>query len=343
MICFKLGGGGTGKSYLIQTTSQWVDKILREANDNPLKPKILLLAYTGNAASLIGGTTFHSGLAFKFGSGLLPLTNEKKAKYTTYLEDVEVVIIDEMSMASSDILYNLHKRLTELFFSEDLFGGKSVLLVGDIMQLPPVKAPAIYQRPKDDKNAKMFDSEETNLWLNCQSVELETNFRQGEGNPWTEMLNRIRIGEHTEEDIEILKGRPSSLLTEDEYKKATHLYYTNAEVNQFNTNRLNELPGNLYEVQAICSTPKGYTAKTDQYGNVDKTQFVMTLQLKIGARVMVVSNISIMDSLVNGSLGTIIDVGFIEETGKKLLIIIVFSFDVKIFYLDIFLQEKSKL
>ena len=104
MICFKLGGGGTGKSYLIQTTSQWVDKILREANDNPLKPKILLLAYTENAASLIGGTTFHSGLAFKFGSGLLPLTNEKKAKYTSYLEDVEVVVVDEMSMASSDIL-----------------------------------------------------------------------------------------------------------------------------------------------------------------------------------------------------------------------------------------------
>ena len=302
---------------MILTTSQWVDKILREANDNPEKPKVLLLAYTGNAASLIGGTTFHSGLAFKFGSGLLPLTNEKKAKYTNYLEDVEVVIIDEMSMASSDILYNLHKRLQELFFSEDLFGGRALLLVGDLMQLPPVKAQAIYQRPKDSKSADLYDSEETNLWLNCQSVELETNFRQGEGNPWTEMLNRIRIGEHTEEDIDILKGRLSSLLTDDEYKKATHLYYTNAEVNQYNTNRLNELPGTLYEVQAICSTPKGYTAKTDQYGNVDKTQFVMILQLKIGARVMVVSNISIMDSLVNGTLGTIIDVGFIPETGKN--------------------------
>ena len=311
------GGGGTGKSYLIQTTSQWVDKILREANDNPEKPKVLLLAYTGNAASLIGGTTFHSGLAFKFGSGLLPLSNEKKAKYTNYLEDVEVVIVDEMSMASSDILYNLHKRMQELFFSEDLFGGRALLLVGDIMQLPPVKAPAIFKRPRDPKNATMYDSEETNLWLNCQSVELETNFRQGEGNPWTEMLNRIRIGEHTAEDIEILKKRSSSLLTEEEYKKAIHLYYTNEEVNLYNTKMLSELLGDLYEAQAISYTPKGYIAKKDQYGNVENTQFVMTLQLKIGARVMVVSNISIMDNLVNGSLGTIIDVGTIPETGKN--------------------------
>ena len=58
------------------------------------------------------------------------------------------VVVDEFSMVSSDNLYNLHKRLQEIFMSQDLFGGRSVLLVGDIMQLGPVKAAAIYREPK---------------------------------------------------------------------------------------------------------------------------------------------------------------------------------------------------
>ena len=50
------GGGGVGKSYLIDTTAQWADKILREGNgrDDPDKPTVLLLAYTGVAANNIG-------------------------------------------------------------------------------------------------------------------------------------------------------------------------------------------------------------------------------------------------------------------------------------------------
>ena len=62
------GGGGVGKSYLIRTVAKWAEKILRKAGDNPLKPKVLLLAPTGMAASLIGGTTLQSGLGLKFGT-----------------------------------------------------------------------------------------------------------------------------------------------------------------------------------------------------------------------------------------------------------------------------------
>ena len=56
------------------------------------------------------------------------------------MEHVEAVIVDEMSMVSSDYLYNLHKRMMELFDSKDDFGGRSLMLVGDLLQLPPVRA-----------------------------------------------------------------------------------------------------------------------------------------------------------------------------------------------------------
>ena len=185
------GGGGVGKSYLIKATAQWIDKILREAinRKDPEMPTVLLLAYTGVAAKNIGGTIFHSGLSFKFGSDLLNLDVDKLDKCRKNLENVEVVIVDEFSMVSADNLYNLDKRLREIFMPYELFGGRSVLLVGDIMQLPPVNGTPIYKRPmKSEENQISFDCEELNLWNNCESVLLETNFRQGEG-AWTQMLN----------------------------------------------------------------------------------------------------------------------------------------------------------
>ena len=68
-MIFFLGGGGVGKSYLIQTTSQWIDQILRDGTDrnNPDMPTFLKIAFTGVAAKNIGGTTFHTALSFKGG------------------------------------------------------------------------------------------------------------------------------------------------------------------------------------------------------------------------------------------------------------------------------------
>ena len=49
----------------------------------------------------------------------------------------------------------------------------------------------------------MFDSDELNLWNKCETVQLETNFRQGEG-AWTQLLKRIRVGEQTDVDVKKL-------------------------------------------------------------------------------------------------------------------------------------------
>ena len=64
----------------------------------------------------------------------------------------------------------------------------------------------------------------------------------------------------------------------------------------------------LEKILAGIRHPKSYKPKTNQHGLIDNTQFVMELQLKKGARVMVISNVDIKDSLVNGSLGVILDI-----------------------------------
>ena len=89
--------------------------------DDPDMPTVLLLAYTGVAANNIGGTTFHTGLGFKFGSDMLEFSPQKLDTARKYLENVELVIVDEMSLVSSDNLYNLHKRLQEIFATDEEF------------------------------------------------------------------------------------------------------------------------------------------------------------------------------------------------------------------------------
>ena len=78
---------------------------------------------------------------------------------------------------------------------------------------------------------------------------------------------------------------------------------------------LNLLEEELEEIVASLLAPRGYKAKTNDNGLIDNTQFAMKLRLKKNARVMIIANVDIKDSIVNGSLGTIID--FVKTDSGK--------------------------
>ena len=248
------------------------------------------------------------------------------------LEDAEVVIVDEMSMISVDHFYDLHKRLRKIFDSEDDFGGRALLMVGDILQLPPVQGRAIYSKPKGSQNAvwqSMKDKDQNpvgDLWKKLNVAVLKTNFRQGEGDPWTELLNRVRIGAQTEDDIKVLKSRKHTLLEKKQYKKALHLFYRNIDVYNHNNNLLNSLPGNFFVIKAKFNIPRAsdYTPTVNDHGLIDSTNFSMNLELKVGARVMMIYNVCISDKLVNGQFGTVLDI-IADKEGEPEAIIV--SFD----------------
>ena len=91
---------------------------------------------------------------------------------------LQLVIIDEFSMVGVEMLYNIHKRLQDLMIqnSKDLFGGRAVMLVGDILQLPPVQAMPIFAKPRKKQN-KMLWLGKDNLWNNFDVVVLSKNYR----------------------------------------------------------------------------------------------------------------------------------------------------------------------
>ena len=257
------------------------------------------------------------------------MTKEKLDRIKKFLEHVETVIVDEMSMVSVDFLYNLHKRLMEVFDSKDDFGGRGLMLVGDLLQLPPVRATPIFKKPKSGKMkilSEMVDKDSNpigDLWGQSEVVVLKTNFRQGEGDPWTELLNRVRIGKPTTEDIKLLASRKSSELTKDAYEKATHVFFRNIDVLTHNKKLLKTLGTSLLEIEAKYEIPKGlkYTPSVNNYGIVGESNLSEIVQVKLGARVMLVYNVNIPDLLVNGSLGTVIGFEFTKAGNIEAIVV----------------------
>ena len=85
-----------------------------------------------------------------------------------------------MSLIKADMLYQVHRRLVEIFQSEDLFANKTVILVGDLLQLKPVQGSYIFEIPHDDHFASYYQARQ--IWKQFQVFELTHNHRQGK---WT--------------------------------------------------------------------------------------------------------------------------------------------------------------
>ena len=83
------------------------------------------------------GTTFHAGLRFSFRPKYVGVTDEVMESLRRQFENMMVVIIDEMSLVGADFFYNVHKRLAEVMRNDDFFANRAVLLVGDLLQIPP--------------------------------------------------------------------------------------------------------------------------------------------------------------------------------------------------------------
>src|SRR5260221_4578276 len=197
-----------------------------------------------------------------------------------------------------------------------IFGGISILVFGDLYQLPPVMSKMIFD---DMKNMSCMG---VHIWTDLFTcVELNEIMRQKDDISFAELLNRIRIGRPSEEDIEILKTR---ILTRGvNYPlDALHVFATNAECDRHNNSMLiNVQKGTvMYSIDAkdrfanvedsrICKSKDERRTRVGQLmpDDVNSTGGLPTkLQLCIGCRVMLKKNINVQDGLVNGSLGSVV-------------------------------------
>jgi len=154
--------------------------------------------------------------------------------------------------------------------------------------MSPVTGRYIFLEPQD----KQFhlSHEIDPLWLKFDYIDLKENHRQGEDKAYADTLNRIRVGNETEADIQTLKEKVRHELHEDilKEKDALYIYGTNKNVNKMNKRRLKDLKEEELIVKAVClhRSIKNFDPAEGNAGEVNKTPFQKELRLKLGAKVI---------------------------------------------------------
>lgn len=250
------GNAGTGKSHVIDVLSQLLQRTFQRSGDEPDHPYILRLALTGNAASLIKGQTLHSAFQLPFANNFSTLGDKMRDLRRKQLQNLKLIIIDEISLVKSDMLYQINFRLAKDIKQNDLpFGNVALVVFGDLLQIQPPMGRLIFEPPMFDK-AQMQHALDP-LWKKFSVISLKTNHRQGEDKDYADLLNRVRIGKPTKEDIDLLNTRVFPRGSPDLPEDAL-ISGTNTIVNEFNKTKLNLLPGELYTFPAkvFCRTNK---------------------------------------------------------------------------------------
>ncbi|RSZ61675.1 AAA family ATPase [Corynebacterium hylobatis] len=282
------GKAGTGKSTLLRTYLETAD----EAGTSTL-----VTAPTGVAALNIDGFTIHR--TFGFRPGMYPDDLGKGGKWspsnrvTEVLRKVEVLVVDEISMVRADLFDMMDKALRLIRRSEKPFGGVQLILVGDLLQLPPVLPDNERELFNERWETPYFFSAHCFPHVHLSEVHLTTVWRQSDPE-FIDILNDVREGAVTKETLDRLNENVDpEFNTPDDWVTLTAF---RRNVERINARKLAELPTEKFVSHAL---KEGETSGFTFSGTEE-------LHYAVGARVMTVINDPV-DRFVNGSFATIID------------------------------------
>ena len=294
LLLIVLGVAGTGKSYLIN------------ALRNLLQQSCAVTATTGKASYNINGRTIHSLLKLPVGpKGKRELAGQSLVRLQNNLKDINYIIIDEYSMLGQTLFGWIDRRCRQATGKTDeIFGGKSIILVGDHGQLPPVAdKPLYHSRP----SSSIGEQGHIAYFMFTNVVKLSVNQRvQGfnhEQTQFRDLLMRLRTGDCNDEDWNLLLTRqPSKAQNIAEFHNATRLYFTNEEVANFNFEQLSSLNNPIARIDARHSSDVAKNASPDDMSGLEPTVF-----LAKGARIILTMNLWTDVGLCNGATGTVLD------------------------------------
>lgn len=231
---FLSGGAGVGKSTVTNALYEALVRYLNSiVGENPDDVKVVKTAPTGKAAFNIKGNTLHSAFTIPANRGFeyCALDSDRLNTIRTQLKKLNIIFIDEISMVGSGMFNFLNLRLQQIMGTNKPFGGISVITVGDLFQLKPVFDKWIFENSQYGYNAFA-----TNIWTEYFTLfELTEIMRQKEDKQFAELLNCLREGKHSDDDIAILKRLLNVTPESDNYPiNTTHLFTTNASVDAHN-------------------------------------------------------------------------------------------------------------
>jgi energy-coupling factor transporter ATP-binding protein EcfA2 len=280
---FLTGKAGTGKTTFLKHIA------------SNAKKNFAIVAPTGVAAINAGGVTMHSLLQLPMGTflpGTAPAfqsnTNvtDKHSLFKNIrfhgqklelLRELNLLIIDEISMVRADMLDAADLILRFARRNQLPFGGLQVLYIGDMFQLPPVVKEDEWQLLKQYYEGIFFFQSEVFKKVEPVHIELKKIYRQTD-NTFINILNRVRNNELEEEDFDILNQRFNAnyQAQENEITLCTH----NNKADAINQEKLKNIFNPKFQ----------YNATTKGEINENSLPAEKTLVLKIGAQVMFLKN-----------------------------------------------------
>lgn len=309
---FLTGKAGTGKSTFLRYICQHTKK------------KHVVLAPTGIAAINAGGSTLHSFFKLPF-HPLIPTDSrfsnrniKETLKYNgekrKLIREVELVIIDEISMVRADIIDFIDKVLR--IYTRNMrepFGGKQLLFVGDIYQLEPVVKEEDRQFLRPFYPSPYFFDAHVFRSFKLVSIELRKVYRQTDST-FINILDHIRTNMVTANDLQLLNNRVAAVSPSDSNGLSITLSTRRDTVDYINQCQLDKLPG---EASVFYGDIKGDFPESSLPTPIQ-------LDLKVGSQIIFIKN-DLDKRWVNGTLGVIegIDEGqgviyIVSEDGREL-------------------------
>jgi len=284
---FLTGPAGTGKSVTL-------NKIIEFCESKGIKYGVT--ATTGTAAFLIGGKTLHSflgiGLAKETAKEIFEYVRYKLSHIANKLRNITVLIIDEISMLEDELFIKISQFLSFIRRDPKPFGGLHVVFTGDFCQLEPVSGGYCFK---------------TDEWIrtNLKTVYLHKLIRQDGDIIFQNMLSKLRYGKCTDRIYEKLLTLKN---TEFGEVKPTILYPKNYNVDIINKKEYAKLieSGAQKSIYKII-TPQTVKNKEKALKWVKSLEIPESVELCIGAQVVVLANINQDAGIVNGTRGIVID------------------------------------
>jgi len=321
---FLTGKAGTGKTTLLK-------KIISSTYKNAV-----IVAPTGIAALNAGGVTIHSffqlpfggfvpefGVAPQFSNAIKLETKDSLMRHFTMnkqrqnmMRNLELLIIDEVSMLRADLLDAMDWTLRNVRRENQPFGGVQVLYIGDLLQLPPVVKNEEWSILRNYYQGMFFFNAKVVQEQKPLYIELSTIYRQQDVD-FIQVLNNLRDNRISEEDVLVLnkfvKPDFDSIKEEGYITLTTH----NAKADEINAKALKSLNAKslFYQAEINGEFPQHL------YPNDPK------MELKVGAQVMFIKNdISFDKNFYNGKMGRIDYLGpdeitvYFPEEKKKIVV-----------------------
>jgi ATP-dependent DNA helicase PIF1 len=300
---FITGPGGAGKTALIKII--YDDAIRRGKN-------IFVTALTGCAAVLLNckAKTIHSWASIGLGTDSLEflatkISNNRFKK--KIWKEIDILVIDEVSMMSVQIFELLDQLGKELRRNRLPFGGIQIIMSGDFYQLPPV--------PSDNF---CFESEFWPATFKHEShIRLIHIFRQTDMT-FVSILNQIREGKIKRKTVDLLEKYVGRKVPEDSLIQPTKIYPLRSQVEQLNLIEMAKLEGKIYEYK-LRKSPIEKVEHEHELTYMEKSlPCDTTIKLKIGAQIMCIVNMELDGIyLCNGSLGIV--TGINESNGMPII------------------------